>query len=433
MENLPAAGEIKLFDRSWYNRAGVEKVMGFCTPDEYRRFLHQAPIFERLLVEDGIVLRKYWFSVSDAEQERRFKSRMHDPMRQWKLSPMDLESITRWEEYSRAKDEMLVHTDIPEAPWYVVEADDKRRARLNMIHHLLSTIPYFAAARPPLDLPHRPGPTGYERPPRELNHYVPDYAAEAIAKHEKYQGREGPQGLLACANPCPSVRHWRSRGTPREGTTVMPALGMGWLSCCGTRAVTALTSGVLSIACILVSNPAAGVASSRGGRPTPTSRSRRPARVNLILDGDTFRFVEDGASSWIKIRLLGVNTPEVTGFDNVHFDEDMCGGQEALQLLRTPHPRRVTGPAARQPQGVLEPWAQPAVRVRLQPRDRTVRQGRAGGGGGVRPRDVVHHRQRVGALLPLSPDRAAGPARRDAGCGIPSTAVRSSSPTPEST
>jgi polyphosphate kinase 2 len=186
VEQLPAAGEIRLFDRSWYNRAGVERVMGFCTPDEYRRFLHQTPIFERLLVEDNIILRKYWFSVSDAEQERRFKSRLRDPMRQWKLSPMDLESITRWEDYSRAKDEMLVHTDIPEAPWYVIEADDKRRARLNMIHHLLSTIPYFAATRTPLDLPKRPEPKGYERPPRELSHYVPDYAAEVIAAHEKH-------------------------------------------------------------------------------------------------------------------------------------------------------------------------------------------------------------------------------------------------------
>lgn len=179
--HLPAGGEIKLFDRSWYNRAGVERVMGFCTPDEYRRFLHQTPIFERLLVEDGIILRKYWFSVSDAEQERRFQSRMDDPMRRWKLSPMDLESITRWEDYSRAKDEMLIHTDIPEAPWYVVEADDKRRARINMISHLLSSIDYFAAARPPMSLPTRPKPTGYERPPRELSHYVPDHAADVMA------------------------------------------------------------------------------------------------------------------------------------------------------------------------------------------------------------------------------------------------------------
>src|ERR1051326_3680008 len=129
VEHLPAAGEIVLFDRSWYNRAGVEHVMGFCTPDEYRRFLGQCPIFERLLVEDGILLRKYWFSVSDDEQERRFRSRLDDPGRGWKLSPMDVESISRWEDYSRAKDEMMIHTDIPEAPWYVVDSDDKRRAR----------------------------------------------------------------------------------------------------------------------------------------------------------------------------------------------------------------------------------------------------------------------------------------------------------------
>lgn len=175
--HLPSAGEIRLFDRSWYNRAGVERVMGFATIDEYRRFLHQTPIFERLLIEDGIILRKYWFSVSDAEQEKRFQSRLDDPMRQWKLSPMDLESITRWEAYSRAKDEMLIHTDIPDSPWFVVEADDKRRARINMIHHLLSSVPYYAATRPPLELPRRPPSTGYERPPRELSNYVPDHAS----------------------------------------------------------------------------------------------------------------------------------------------------------------------------------------------------------------------------------------------------------------
>jgi len=175
--HLPAAGEIVLFDRSWYNRAGVERVMGFCTPDEYRRFLHQCPIFERLLVEDGIMLRKYWFSVSDEEQERRFRARLEDPMRQWKLSPMDLESITRWEDYSRAKDEMLVHTDVPEAPWYVVESDDKRRARLNMIAHLLSTVPYEHVTPHGLKLPARPPSRGYERPPRDTQKYVPDHAA----------------------------------------------------------------------------------------------------------------------------------------------------------------------------------------------------------------------------------------------------------------
>ncbi len=177
IEQLPSAGEIVLFDRSWYNRAGVEKVMDFCTPAEYRRFLHQCPIFERLLVEDGILLRKYWFSVSDQEQQRRFRSRLEDPMRQWKLSPMDLESITRWEDYSRAKDEMMVHTDIPEAPWYVVESDVKRRARLNMMAHLVSTIPYVDVPPPALELPARPKPKGYERPPREHATYVPDHCA----------------------------------------------------------------------------------------------------------------------------------------------------------------------------------------------------------------------------------------------------------------
>ncbi len=177
VQHLPAAGEITVFDRSWYNRAGVEKVMGFCTQAEYTRFLHQCPIFERMLVEDGILLRKYWFSVSDEEQQRRFRSRLKDPMRQWKLSPMDLESIARWEDYSRAKDEMMVHTDIPEAPWYVVESDVKKRARLNMMAHLLSTIPYVEVPSPALELPPRPEPKGYQRPPREHTTYVPDHSA----------------------------------------------------------------------------------------------------------------------------------------------------------------------------------------------------------------------------------------------------------------
>jgi polyphosphate kinase len=181
VDHLPAAGEIVLFDRSWYNRAGVEKVMGFCTKEEYSRFLHQCPIFERLLVEDGILLRKYWFSVSDIEQERRFHSRLEDPMRRWKLSPMDLESITRWEDYSRAKDEMFVHTDIPEAPWYVVDSADKRRARINMIAHLLSTLTYHDVQRRPLKLPHRPPSQGYIRAPRESQTFVPDHAAELLA------------------------------------------------------------------------------------------------------------------------------------------------------------------------------------------------------------------------------------------------------------
>jgi polyphosphate kinase 2 len=179
VEQLPSAGEIVLFDRSWYNRAGVERVMGFCTPAEHRRFLHQCPIFERLLVEDGILLRKYWFSVSDEEQQRRFKSRLEDPMRHWKLSPMDLESIARWEDYSRAKDEMMVHTDIPEAPWFVVESDVKKQARLNMIAHLLSSLPYAEVAPPSLVLPRRPKASGYERPPREQSS-VPDHYASLV-------------------------------------------------------------------------------------------------------------------------------------------------------------------------------------------------------------------------------------------------------------
>ena len=178
--HLPAAGELVLFDRSWYNRAGVERVMGFCTKEEYGRFLHQCPLFERLLVEDGILLRKYWFSVSDSEQQRRFESRLDDPLRRWKLSPMDLESITRWEDYSRAKDEMFIHTDIPEAPWYVVDSADKRRARINMIAHLLSTVPYHAIKPRPLKLPPRPKSQGYVRAPRESQTFVPDHAAELI-------------------------------------------------------------------------------------------------------------------------------------------------------------------------------------------------------------------------------------------------------------
>src|SRR6266511_3906877 len=180
-EQLPAAGEIVLFDRSWYNRAGVERVMGYCSMDEYHRFLHQCPIFERMLVEDGVLLRKYWFSVSDAEQEKRFRSRLDDPMRRWKLRPMDLESISRWEDYSRAKDEMFVHTDIPEAPWYVVESEDKRTARINMIAHLLSSIPYYEVQRPPLDLPPRPPSKGYQRTPREMQTPVPDHASSLVA------------------------------------------------------------------------------------------------------------------------------------------------------------------------------------------------------------------------------------------------------------
>ena len=170
--HLPAGGEIVLFDRSWYNRAGVERVMGFCTEHEYEEFMRSCPEFERMLVRSGIQLIKYWFSVSDEEQERRFQARVQDPMRRWKLSPMDLQSRAQWVEYSRAKDEMFRYTDIKHAPWYVVEADDKRRARLNCIAHLLSMIDYEDLTPPPIELPVR-GESHYVRPPLDEQTFVP--------------------------------------------------------------------------------------------------------------------------------------------------------------------------------------------------------------------------------------------------------------------
>ncbi|MGB8793797.1 MAG: polyphosphate kinase 2 [Mycobacterium sp.] len=183
--HLPAKGEIVLFDRSWYNRGGVEKVMGFCTPQEHALFLRQTPIFEQMLIDEGILLRKYWFSVSEEEQLRRFKSRLHDPVRQWKLSPMDLQALNRWEDYSRAKDEMMVHTDTPGSPWYVVESDVKKHARLNMMAHLLSTIEYHDVERPKVKLPAHPVRSGkYQRPPRELSTYVNDYVATLMGDRE---------------------------------------------------------------------------------------------------------------------------------------------------------------------------------------------------------------------------------------------------------
>lgn len=187
VEKLPTKGEIVIFDRSWYNRAGVERVMGFCTDQEYVRFLHQAPTFEQMLVEDGIMLRKYWFSVSDEEQIKRFESRRNDPLRRWKLSPMDLQSITRWEDYSRAKDAMFIHTDTPTAPWYTVESEDKKRSRINVISHLLSTIPYEKIERKMPEIPQRPESDGetYERPAREEFRYVPDVAAKLVRKSEQ--------------------------------------------------------------------------------------------------------------------------------------------------------------------------------------------------------------------------------------------------------
>jgi len=178
--HLPAAGEIVIFDRSWYNRAGVEKVMGFCTPEEHERFLKQCPTFERMLVDDGIHLVKYWFSVSDEEQEKRFRARIDDPLKQWKLSPMDLEARTRWIEYSRAKDEMFAHTDVPEAPWHVVESDVKRNARINCISHLLARIPYEHEKLEPIELPERQEDPGYERPPLGSYSFVPDASARLL-------------------------------------------------------------------------------------------------------------------------------------------------------------------------------------------------------------------------------------------------------------
>ena len=172
--HLPSAGEIVLFDRSWYNRAGVEHVMGFCSDTEYEEFFRSAPEFERMLLRSGIHLVKYWFSVSDAEQERRFQERIQSPTKRWKLSPMDLESRTRWVEYSMAKDEMFAHTDTKLSPWYVVEADDKRRARLNTINHLLSLIPYEDLTPEPITLPPRQPDQGYVRPPRTDQTYVPN-------------------------------------------------------------------------------------------------------------------------------------------------------------------------------------------------------------------------------------------------------------------
>jgi polyphosphate kinase 2 len=172
--HLPSGGEMVLFDRSWYNRAGVERVMGFCTEEEYLEFLHSCPEFERMLVRSNIVLIKYWFSVSDEEQERRFRARIKDASKRWKLSPMDLKSREKWEDYSQAKDEMFAHTDIKQAPWYVVNADDKKCARLNCMRHLLSLIPYEDLTPQPVKLPPRKKKRGYVRPPISDQNFVPE-------------------------------------------------------------------------------------------------------------------------------------------------------------------------------------------------------------------------------------------------------------------
>ena len=173
--HLPAAGEIALFDRSWYTRALTEKVMGFCTEDQYEEFLRTCPQFERILLRSGMILLKYWFSVSDEEQEKRFQQRAADPKRRWKLSPMDIESRNRWEEYSRAKDTMFAYTDTKQSPWYVVNSDDKHRSRLNCIRHILETIPYGDVMPGPIKLPPRKEDSSYLRPPIDEQTFVPDY------------------------------------------------------------------------------------------------------------------------------------------------------------------------------------------------------------------------------------------------------------------
>ena len=174
IQHLPATGEMILFDRSWYNRAGVEKVMGFCSEAEYREFLRSCPEFERMLVRSGIILIKYWFSVSDDEQEKRFQDRIYHPTKHWKLSPMDLESRSRWVEYSKAKDEMFAHCDIKQAPWFVVDGDVKKRARLNVISHLLRIIDYEDLSPTPVELPRRQADIGYVRPPMSDQNFVPE-------------------------------------------------------------------------------------------------------------------------------------------------------------------------------------------------------------------------------------------------------------------
>jgi polyphosphate kinase 2 len=181
IERLPTAGEIVLMDRSWYNRAGVEKVMEYCTAEQYDRFLEQTPTLERMLVDDGIILVKYWFSVSDTEQEKRFKSRLKDPVRRWKLSETDLASITRWEDYSRAKDAMFAATDTPQAPWWTVESDDKRSSRLNTIAHLLSQVPYEQSEPAAVTIPDRPDASDADRPDFDEQNFVPDHARTLAA------------------------------------------------------------------------------------------------------------------------------------------------------------------------------------------------------------------------------------------------------------
>lgn len=190
--HLPAAGEMVLFDRSWYNRAGVEKVMGFCTDDEYDDFLRSCPAFESMLIRSGIILIKYWFSVSDKEQEKRFQARIDDPTRRWKISPMDLESRRRWVDYSEAKDAMFAYTDTKNSPWYVVDSDNKKHARINCISHLLSMIPYQVIEHEKIELPQKEGSKSYVRPPVEEQTFVPDVTSKYAAALGDKQGENVP-------------------------------------------------------------------------------------------------------------------------------------------------------------------------------------------------------------------------------------------------
>ena len=193
VHHLPAAGEMVIFDRSWYNRAGVERVMGFCTDEEYHEFMRSCPEFERMLIRSGTKLIKYWFSVSDEEQERRFQARIAKPTKRWKLSPMDLESRRRWVEYSKAKDFNFAHTDIKQAPWYVVDADVKKKARINCISHLLSLFDYQDLTPEPVILEPRPSQTGYVRPPIEDQTFIPDVASKLLyASKSKGQTQKDP-------------------------------------------------------------------------------------------------------------------------------------------------------------------------------------------------------------------------------------------------
>ncbi len=188
--HLPAGGELVLFDRSWYNRAGVEKVMGYCTEEEYWEFLRSCPSFERMLMRSGITIIKYWFSVSEEEQEKRFRNRITNPTKRWKFSPMDLVSREKWVEYSKAKDEMFAYTDSKQTPWYVVESDDKKRAQLNCIRHLLSLIPYKDVELPNLELGPRPKQSGYVRPPISEQTFVPDYYPVPEGEEEQAEEEE---------------------------------------------------------------------------------------------------------------------------------------------------------------------------------------------------------------------------------------------------